>query len=122
MKKTGFEFWRHLWDDKHTNIAGGDGCYKVLRREPMPASRIFIWQEFTRMSKDEVRETIPAFHPVWADADTALIDAIDKQAAHGSFRNWAKITTHILAGMKKLNLKQVDEDLVRWVYSKIGGM
>jgi energy-coupling factor transporter ATP-binding protein EcfA2 len=122
MKKTGFEFWRHLWDDKHTNIAGGDGCYKVLRREPMPASRIFVWQEFTRMSKDEVRETIPAFHPVWADVDTALIDAIGKQAAHGSFRNWANITTHILAGMKKLNLKQVDEDLVRWVYSKIGGM
>lgn len=113
IKKTGFEFWRHLWDDKRTNIAvifaGGDGCYKVLRREPMLASRIFIWQEFTRMSKDEVRETIP-------------IDAIDKQAAHSSFRNWANITTHILAAMKKLNLKQVDEDLVRWVYSKIGGM
>ncbi|MEU0941103.1 ATP-binding protein [Embleya sp. NPDC005971] len=126
MKKTGFEFWRHLWDDKRTNIAvifaGGDGCYKVLRREPMLASRIFIWQEFTRMSKDEVRATIPAFHPVWADVDTALIDAIDKQAAHGSFRNWANITTHILAGMRKLDLEKVDEDLVRWVYSKIGGM
>ncbi|WP_327425360.1 AAA family ATPase [Streptomyces sp. NBC_01707] len=126
MKKTGFEFWRHLWDDKRTNIAvifaGGDGCYKVLRREPMLATRIFIWQEFTRMSKDEVRTTIPAFHPVWTDVDTALIDAIDKQAAHGSFRNWANITTHVLAGMKKLNLKQVDENLVRWVYSKIGGM
>ncbi|WP_327350064.1 hypothetical protein OG772_35855 [Streptomyces sp. NBC_01321] len=54
--------------------------------------------------------------------DTVLIDAIDKQAAHGSFRNWANITTHILAGMKKLNLIEVDEDLVRWVYSKIGGM
>jgi len=48
--------------------------------------------------------------------------AIDKQAAHGSFRNWANITTHILAGMKKLNLAHVNEDLVRWVYSKIGGM
>jgi hypothetical protein len=72
--------------------------------------------------RTRVRETIPAFHPVWADVDTALIDAIDKQAAHGSFRNWANITAHILSGMKKLNLKQVDEDLVRWVYSKIGGM
>ncbi len=73
-------------------FAGGDGCYKVLRREPMLASRIFIWQELTRMSKDEVRQTIPAFHPVWADVDTTLINAIDKQAAHGSFRNWAWIT------------------------------
>ena len=65
------------------------------------------------MSKDEVRATIPAFHPVWAEVDTALIDAMDKQAAHGSFRNWANITTHILSGMKKLNLRQVDEDLVQ---------
>jgi hypothetical protein len=58
---------RHLWDDKRTDIAvifaGGDGCYKALRREPMLASRIFIWQEFTRMSKDEVRATIPASTP-----------------------------------------------------------
>lgn len=34
------------------------------------------------MSKGEVRATIPAFHPVWADVDTAL----GKQDAHGSFR------------------------------------
>ncbi|MFJ5546507.1 AAA family ATPase [Streptomyces sp. NPDC093225] len=126
MKKTSFEYWRHLWDDKRTDIAvvfaGGDGCYKILRREPMLASRIHIWQEYTRLARAEVLQVIPAFHPVWATATPKLIETIDQQAAHGSFRNWANITTHVLNGMRRKNLRQVDEDLIHWVYSKIGGM
>lgn len=91
MGKTSFEYWRHLWDDKRTDIAvifaGGDDCYEVLKSHPMLTSRIFIWQEFRRLPPEEVRATIPAFHPVWADVDEELLDDIDRQAAHGSFRN-----------------------------------
>ncbi|MCP3759391.1 ATP-binding protein [Streptomyces sp. TBY4] len=126
MKKNSFEYWRHLWDDKRTDIAvifaGGDGCYKVLRREPMLASRIHVWQEFSRLSRAEVLQTIPVFHPVWATTTPALIETVDKQAAHGSFRNWACITAHVINGMRKKNLTEVDEPLIHWVYSKIGGM
>jgi AAA domain len=36
-----FELWRHLWDDRRTDIAivfvGGGDCYRVLRREPAGA-------------------------------------------------------------------------------------
>ena len=68
-----FEFWRHLWDDPRTDIAivfvGGGDCYQVLRREPMLSSRVYVWQEFRRMTREQVFEVIPAFHPVWADAD-----------------------------------------------------
>jgi hypothetical protein len=39
-----FEYWRHLWDDRATDIAivfvGGGDCYQVLRREPMLSSRV----------------------------------------------------------------------------------
>lgn len=38
-----FELWRHLWDDRRTDIAivfvGGGDCYRVLRREPMLSVR-----------------------------------------------------------------------------------
>ncbi|WP_406347355.1 AAA family ATPase [Streptomyces sp. NBC_00648] len=126
MGRTAFEYWRHLWDDRQTDIAvvfaGGDNCYKVLRREPMLTSRIFIWQEFTRLPKSEVRQIITAFHPIWATADPGLIDKVDADAAHGSFRNWVSITRHLMDGMKKQHTEQVTEDLVHWVYSKIGGM
>ena len=48
-----FELWRHLWDDRRTDIAivfvGGGDCYRVLRREPMLSSRVYVWQEFRRL-------------------------------------------------------------------------
>jgi hypothetical protein len=35
---------------------------------------------------NEVLTVIPAFHPVWADADPELIAVCDQEAAHGNFR------------------------------------
>lgn len=126
MGRSSFEYWRHLWDDRDSQItvifAGGDGCYEVLKREPMLASRIFIWQKFTRMSRQEVVATLPAFHSMWSKVDARTIVGIDRAAAHGNFRNWATITKHLLNGMRKMNLTEINDDLVRWVYSKLGGM
>ncbi|MFE9500525.1 ATP-binding protein [Streptomyces collinus] len=49
-----FEYFRYLWDEPSTQLAiifvGGAGCHTVLRREPMLSSRIFIWQQFTRLT------------------------------------------------------------------------
>ena len=126
MGRSSFEYWRHLWDDRDTDMAvifaGGDNCYKVLKREPMLASRIFIWQKFQRMSEDEVLATLPAFHSLWAGVDPQTIRGIDRAAAHGNFRNWGTITKHMLNGMQSKGLTEVNEDLVKWVYSKLGGM
>lgn len=126
MGRSSFEYWRHLWDDRNTDMAvifaGGDDCYKVLKREPMLASRIFIWQKFKRMPEDEVVATLPAFHSLWAGVGPQRIRGIDRAAAHGNFRNWATITKHMLHGMKKMKLTEVNDDLIRWVYSKLGGM
>ncbi|MFI1200402.1 AAA family ATPase [Streptomyces sp. NPDC020883] len=126
MGRSSFEYWRHLFDDRDTKIAvifaGGDGCYKVLKREPMLASRIFIWQKFTRMSENEVVATLPAFHSLWCGVSPNTILGIDRAAAHGNFRNWTTITKHMCNGMNKMKLTEINDDLVRWVYSKLGGM
>ncbi|PWI12597.1 ATP-binding protein [Streptomyces sp. Act143] len=43
MSRTGFEFWRHLWDDRHTDIAvvfaGGDNCHRLRSRPTPPRMR-----------------------------------------------------------------------------------
>jgi hypothetical protein len=88
----------------------------------MLASRIFIWQKFTRMPEDDVVATLPPFHSLWAGVDPQMIRNIDRAAAHGNFRNWATITKHMLNGMKTKGLTEVKPDLVNWVYSKLGGM
>ncbi|MEV6027782.1 ATP-binding protein [Streptomyces sp. NPDC052036] len=119
-----FEYFRYLWDEPATQLAiifvGGEGCHTVLRREPMLSSRIFIWQHFTRLAEDEVRQVIPLFHPVWADADPDDIDFADRHAAHGNFRAWAQLTAHARIGLKRTGRTRVDRDLLRWVFSRLG--
>ncbi len=115
-----FEFVRHLWDTgKGTNrpavlFVGGVEAYKTLYSEPALASRIYIWQEFAPMEADEVQKNIPLFHPVWANASPELIDYVYEEGAGGTFRVWSKITYHILEGMKRRGLEEVDETVARW--------
>lgn len=125
LSRTCFEYLRRLWDDLDTDIAivfvGGGNCYEVLRREPMLASRVYTWQEYRPMDAEQVLETIPRFHPLWAEADPALIEFADEHAAQGNFRAWASLTRHCLDGMARLGSSAVDEKLLRWVFSRIAG-
>jgi hypothetical protein len=120
-----FELWRHLWDDRGTDIAiifaGGHNCYKVLRAEPMLSSRVMIWQKFTKMDAAQVLEIIPAFHPIWEDADPGLIEYVDKHAAHGNFRDWVTVTFHARLAMARTGASKIDKPLLQWVFSRMGG-
>ena len=108
MSRECFEYWRYLWDDEQTDIAivfvGGGDCYRVLRREPMLSSRVFVWQEFRRMDSQAVVETIRVYHSIWEHADPELIILADTYAGHGNFRNWARITKHAAAVMAKTDV------------------
>lgn len=120
-----FEYWRHLWDDRRTDIAivfvGGGDCFRVLLREPMLSSRVYVWQEFRRMPREQVLRVIPAYHPIWKDTDPELIALTDRTAGHGNFRSWAKITAHTAATLDKLGRDTVDADVLGYVFSKLSG-
>ncbi|MFE1442926.1 AAA family ATPase [Streptomyces sp. NPDC058739] len=123
LSKLCFEYLRYLWDDTDSDLTiiftGGNGCFEMLQSEPMLESRVYAWQEITRMSLDEVLEVVPAFHPLWGDADPDLIALCDQEAAHGNFRAWAKITHHLHLGLRETGRPRLDEDLLRWAYSKL---
>jgi len=120
-----FELWRHLWDDRRTQIAivfvGGGDCYRVLRREPMLSSRVYVWQEFRRLTREQVLAVIPAYHPVWAGAEAADIAYTDVQAGHGNFRAWSKITSHVVTGLARLERDVADRDVLQWAFSRLSG-
>ncbi|MFI6503879.1 AAA family ATPase [Nonomuraea typhae] len=120
-----FELWRHLWDDRDTQIAivfvGGHNCYDVLRREPMLASRVTIWQELQRLTREQVLAVIPGYHPIWRRADPEDILHTDVHAAHGNFRRWAKITVLAAEAMARLGRDTIDRQVLAWVFSKLGG-
>ncbi|PZH20270.1 hypothetical protein C1I97_01395 [Streptomyces sp. NTH33] len=118
-----FEYFRYLWDEPSTQLAiifvGGAGCHTVLRREPMLSSRVFIWQQFTRLTPSEVLEVIPLFHPVWADADPDDITFADSHATHGNFRAWAQLTAHARTALARTGRARVDQELLRWAFSRL---
>ncbi|MET9347588.1 ATP-binding protein [Streptomyces termitum] len=115
-----FEFVRHLWDTGKgptrpaVLFVGGEEAYKTLYSEPALASRIYIWQEYTPMGPEEVQRNIPLFHPVWGNAPAELIEYVDDEGGAGTFRMWSKITYHILEGMKRRGITEVDETIARW--------
>jgi hypothetical protein len=125
MSRECFEYWRHLWDDRRTDIAivfvGGGDCYRVLSREPMLSSRVYIWQEFRRMTTEQVLRVIPAFHPIWKGIDADTLTFADAHAGHGNFRNWAKLTAHTVRALSKLDREKVDQEVLGWVFAKLSG-
>lgn len=125
MSRECFEYWRHLWDDRRTDIAivfvGGGDCYRVLSREPMLSSRVYVWQEFRRMTTEQVLAVIPSFHAVWDNLDPELIRFADVHAGHGNFRSWAKLTAHTLRGLDRLGRDHVNHDVLGWAFAKVSG-
>ncbi|HEY6793468.1 MAG TPA: ATP-binding protein [Kineosporiaceae bacterium] len=120
-----FEFWRHLWDDRRTDIAivfvGGGDCYQVLRREPMLSSRVYVWQEFRRLDREQILSIIPVYHPVWSRADPDDIAQVDAQAGHGNFRAWARITAHGVTALPRMRREHPDREVLQWVLGQLGG-
>jgi DNA transposition AAA+ family ATPase len=110
------ELLRHLHDHSDTRFAllyvGGDGCWEVLSREPMLRSRIFRRLPFKPMPKDKVPALMRGYHPIYADADAALLLGIDDAYAHGSMRDWAVFTLTAARLCADAGLTGIDTEVV----------
>ncbi|MFE7516019.1 AAA family ATPase [Streptomyces sp. NPDC057540] len=124
LNRETFEYFRFLWDHHYTQIAiifaGGEGAHSVLRKEPMLSSRIFIWQHVTKLTLEEVQLVIPLYHPVWAQTDPVDITYADRHAAHGNFRNWARLTAHVITALERTGRGHPDQEVLRWAFSRLG--
>jgi hypothetical protein len=120
-----FEYLRHLHDDPDTCFAllfvGGDGCYEVLRREPMLDSRLYAHQRFGPLSPSAVLAAIPAYHPIYADADPAVLRLVDATCGHGNFRSWARFTCHATRLCQRTGRTVCDEEIARNAFRTLGG-
>ncbi|GAA3604162.1 hypothetical protein GCM10022419_105950 [Nonomuraea rosea] len=124
LSAEGYSYWQHLWSDRATDIAvifiGCDGGLPLLDRTSALASSVYLWQRYQALSQAQIREVLPAFHPVWAEADPDDIDLL-YQAADGVFRSWAKLTYQILTVMHQQERKRIDREIVHGVLSHYWG-
>lgn len=119
------ELLRHLHDHPHTRFAllyvGGDGCWEVLSREPMLASRVFRRLPFTRLDRPAVPALMRRYHPVYARADEALLLEIEDAYGKGMLRNWA-VFTHAAVGLcGTAGTGRITAEVAGNVYAKLGG-
>jgi hypothetical protein len=57
-------------------------------------SRLYAHQRFGPLSPAAVAAVIPTYHPIYADADPAVLRLVDDTCGHGNFRSWAGFTCH----------------------------
>lgn len=120
-----FEYLRHLHDDPDTRFAllfvGGDGCYEVLRREPMLDSRLYAHQRFGPLTPAAVLAFIPTYHRIYTDADPAVLRLVDDTCGHGNFRSWARFTCHANRLCQRTGRTVCDEEIARNAFRTLGG-
>jgi hypothetical protein len=113
------EYLRHLHDHPRTKfsllLVGGDGCWRVLSREPMLRSRIYRRVQFAPMPLQTVLGVIPGYHPIYRDVPAELIAMIDDRYAHGCFREWASFTHSALAFCQEQHATVLTESVARAV-------
>jgi hypothetical protein len=111
------EHLRYLHDQPRTTFGllfvGGNACWDVLSRYPMLRSRIWRRVEFQPLSTKVVREAMPRFHPIYAEADPDLLLLIDDRACHGIFRFWASVTLTAAEICAQHGLTTITEQVVR---------
>jgi AAA domain len=113
------EYLRHLHDHPRTRfsllLVGGDGCWRVLSREPMLRSRIYRRVRFAPMRPQTVLKVISGYHPIYEKAPGELIAMVDDRYAHGCFREWASFTHTALVLCQEQNATVLTEPLARAV-------
>jgi len=119
------ELIRHLHDHPHTRFAllyvGGDGCWEVLSREPMLASRVFRRLPFTRLDRPAIPALMRRYHPVYDGAGDALLLEIEDAYGKGMLRNWA-VFTHAAVGLcGTAGTGRITAEVAGNVYAKLGG-
>ncbi|WP_036375843.1 ATP-binding protein [Micromonospora sp. ATCC 39149] len=116
---------RYLHDHDETRFGllyvGGNGCWEVLKSQPMLRSRIWRRQEFTALPPDEVPTVMRGYHPMYADADDDLLSYVDERFAHGIWRNWALFSSTAALLAQRTGRTRIDMEIVNNTFALHGG-
>jgi len=90
------EYLRYLHDPHTTSfamlLAGGNGCWETIRREPMLHSRVHEPVFFKPLGEQALLQMLPNYHAMYEQADPELLLSIDQQRCHGILRHWSAFT------------------------------
>lgn len=100
---------------------GGDGCWEVLSREPMLASRVFRRLPFKKLDRPTIPALMRSYHRIYAEVDDALLWEVEDAYGKGTLRNWAVFTQTALSVCESSGRDRIDPEVIDNVYAKLGG-
>jgi len=119
------ELLRHLHDHPQTRFAllyvGGDGCWEVLSREPMLASRVFRRLPFKKLDRTAIPALMRSYHHIYAGVGDELLWEVEDAYGKGTLRNWAVFTQTALTLCARSGRERIDAEVIDNVYAKLGG-
>jgi DNA transposition AAA+ family ATPase len=90
------EYLRYLHDPQNTSfamvLAGGNGCWETIRREPMLHSRVHEPVFFKPLSDQAVLEMLPNYHAIYQHAGPDLLLWVNEERCQGILRHWSAFT------------------------------
>ncbi|WP_189220852.1 MULTISPECIES: ATP-binding protein [Streptomyces] len=98
----------------------GAGAEHAVARAPALASRVLTWQHVPHLEPAQVPGVLRLFHPLWHTATDAPLLHTDETCAHGNFRTWAKITSHVYAALDRHPEHRVDAALLARACARLG--
>lgn len=116
------EYLQSLWDHPGTRITlvlCGAGSERALSRLPQLASRVGAWQEVPRLTVQEVAAVVTGFHPLWRTVPAEDLTWIDRSCAHGTFRTWAAVTSHLQNALLTTADLAVDRALLGRLFQRV---
>jgi hypothetical protein len=109
----------HIDTDFALILAGGQGCWEVLGKDPQLRRRIYRPVFFRPLTPDEVLALIPELHPIWRRVSDSYITLIDVEFAGGLLGNWAAIT-HTLQALVNTADGPIGEPTIKTALFKHG--
>lgn len=115
------EYLRILWDDVQMPLVlvGSGKTRQRVFNHPALHSRIDQWLQFKPLTLADVLNTVPVYHPVWEGVSQEVLVFTNDTAAHGIFRNWAKVTAGVQRAKRRDPERPVDIPLIRWVLARL---
>lgn len=117
------EYLQGLYDHPGTRVTlvlCGAGVERTVARLPQLVSRVSAWQEVPRVPAAQVPAVMGEFHPLWRAMEAKDLRWIDGACAHGSFRAWSALTTHVQNALLTVPDAQVDRVLLRRLFQRVG--
>ncbi len=119
------ELLRHLHDHPETRFSllyvGGDGCWEVLSREPMLASRVFRRLPFKKLDRPGIPALMRTYHRIYDGVADELLWEVEDAYGKGTLRNWVVFTQTALTLCTRSGRERIDAEVIDNVYAKLGG-